>query len=35
MTPGPRKHELGAYRTEYTGTAARSHVGLPDSVRKG
>ncbi|MHB6906491.1 LLM class flavin-dependent oxidoreductase [Streptomyces sp. DB-54] len=29
----PLLQERGAYRTEYTGTTLRSHLGLPDPVR--
>ncbi|MEV7671577.1 NtaA/DmoA family FMN-dependent monooxygenase [Streptomyces sp. NPDC088752] len=31
----PLLQERGAFRTEYTGTTLRSHLGLPEPVRKG
>ncbi|MDI5907615.1 MULTISPECIES: NtaA/DmoA family FMN-dependent monooxygenase [Streptomyces] len=31
----PRLQERGAFRTAYRGTTLRSHLGLPDPVRKG
>ncbi|MEU9168108.1 NtaA/DmoA family FMN-dependent monooxygenase [Streptomyces sp. NPDC048420] len=31
----PLLQERGAFRTEYRGTTLRSHLGLPDPVRKG
>lgn len=31
----PLLQERGAFRTEYPGTTLRSHLGLPDPVRKG
>lgn len=31
----PLLQERGAFRTEYTGTTPRSHLGLPEPVWKG
>lgn len=31
----PLLQERGAFRTEYTGTTLRSHLGLPEPVWKG